>query len=179
MTIAAVLNSFRMPILFKRPPPFGSTRRMGHPAWRSERITRVREASLVFGAVNEVNDIHRQCVWCARSLAVAPFQGSYVIVFRSPGRFPGLTCHCPFGANNDRTRTTIARNNSGEPRTHTGNSGEPRTGTRRRSFARRRCLPQWFQTRRPIAPRNETNWWVERPTLRRVPATRPGTSTGC
>ena len=46
--------------------------------------------------------------WRLKSLGVAPFQGSYVIVFQYPGRCPGLTCCCPFGANKDRTRATGA-----------------------------------------------------------------------
>ena len=43
---------------------------------------------------------------------VAPFQGSFVLVFRSAGRCPGLTCGCPFGANNDRKRFVL--NNQGD-----------------------------------------------------------------
>ena len=44
---------------------------------------------------SEVNEIDRHCLWHARALVVAPFQGSYVIVFRFPGLCPGLTCGCP------------------------------------------------------------------------------------
>ena len=49
-------------------------------------------------------------LWHARPPAVAPFQGFNVVVFRSPGRCPGLPCRCPLGASYGRSRTAVNAN---------------------------------------------------------------------
>ena len=69
------------------------------------RLTRQKSPEGAQQTINFKRAVHQtKKRWRLENLAVAPFQGSAVLAFRSPGRCPGLTCRCPFRANNDRTR---------------------------------------------------------------------------